>query len=580
MYTQIEQLRANNISSEHLQISRNHLAIESQLKVSRQVLETLEDFVCICNYEGKILYLNSAGRKLIGLSGSEKITHYKCTKFLSKKILNLFAEIDFSNVGESEFWQGESSLLRNDGEEIPVNVSLLLNRSNYGTIEGFSIIAKDRRCQLELEAEKQDIKAKNKRILTAIPDLIFRINQAGVFLDYFPGADQENIFLSTKVKGEKIEEVLSEDLAQWTRYYLEQSLATGEVQQGEFMLQGKEYWQYYEARYIPCDRQEVVVIIRDLTERKRSEAAQRVAEAREREKALQLEQTLQQLQSTQYQLIQAEKLSSLGQMSAGIAHEINNPLTFISVNLSFAQKYLEDLLKLVEVYQQEYSEKSAVVKECIAEIELDYLKKDLPSLMSSMEMGANRIRDIIKSMRNFSRLDEAEKKKVDLHDGLESTLLILQHRLKAKVGFPGIKVIKEYGDLPLVECYAGLMNQVFLNLLSNGIDSLEENCQEQKLAENKQPTIWIRTEKVGQGVRVKIVDNGEGIPLEIQEKIFAPGYTTKPIGKGTGMGLCISHSIVVDKHKGLLVCNSNSGRGAEFVVEIPQITGREKLLKQ
>ncbi|MEC5032176.1 MAG: ATP-binding protein [Oscillatoria sp. PMC 1051.18] len=573
MYTQANYVQASQIFSNCMQLSNSYLSSELKVKVSGNILEAIADFVCICDNEGKLLYLNRAGRQLVGLSENEDITQLKVTNFWSKKTLKIFADLGFSQALQTGFWQGETSLLKKDGEEIPVSLSLLLNCLNYGKIEGFSIIARDRRCQLKLEAEKHEIEAKNKQILTAIPDLIFRLNKEGIFLDYFPGSNKEDSFFPADIdiKGKKIEEVLSEDLAQWTRYYLEESLATEEVKQGELMLPGKECWQYYEARYIPGDREEVVVIIRDLTDRKRSEAAQRVAEAREREKALQLEQTLQQLQTTQYQLIQAEKLSSLGQMSAGIAHEINNPLTFISVNLSFVEKYLKDLLKLVEIYQQEYPEYSPAIKKCIEEIELDYLKKDLPSLMRSMEMGANRIRNIIKSMRNFSRLDEAEKKKVDLHDGLDSTLLILQHRLKAKSGFPGIKIIKEYGNLPLVECYAGLINQVFMNLLSNGIDSLEEYFQDNSLTGKKnQPTIRIRTEKVGQRVRVKIIDNGLGIPLDKQKKIFEPCYTTKPIGKGTGMGLSISHSIVVDKHGGLLFCNSNPGQGSEFVVEIPQ----------
>lgn len=292
------------------------------------------------------------------------------------------------------------------------------------------------------------------------------------------------------------------------------------------------------------------------------------------EQAQQLQATLSELQNTQAQLIQTEKMSSLGQLVAGVAHEINNPVNFIYGNLTHVSEYAQDLLLLISLYQQHYPAPVPKILDAAESIELEFLVEDLPKIINSMKVGADRIRQIVLSLRNFSRLDEAEMKPVDIHEGIESTLLILQSRLKATPEQPGIQVIKEYGKLPQVECYAGQLNQVFMNILSNAIDALKEvKVEDSTTSSNLQtanPTIWIHTEAINSNrVAIRMRDNGAGMTEEVKARLFDPFFTTKPVGQGTGLGLAISYQIVVEKHGGALKCISAPGCGAEFWIEIP-----------
>jgi two-component system, NtrC family, sensor kinase len=285
-----------------------------------------------------------------------------------------------------------------------------------------------------------------------------------------------------------------------------------------------------------------------------------------------LEQTLQELYQTQSQMIQAEKMSSLGQMVAGVAHEINNPVCFIHGNLSHISNYISDLIGLLKLYQADYPQPSTRIEQEIDAIDLKFITKDLESILSSMQIGTDRIREIVLSLRNFSRLDETGFKAVDIHEGINSTLMILQHRLNATQYNPAIEVTKTYEKLPLVECYAGQMNQVFMNILSNAIDALEVLNKDRNLEDIMSQTsrIWIKTSMVdNKRVQIAIKDNGLGVSEDVQSRLFDPFFTTKPVGKGTGLGLAISYKIVKERHNGALQCNSTFRMGAEFVIEIP-----------
>lgn len=294
----------------------------------------------------------------------------------------------------------------------------------------------------------------------------------------------------------------------------------------------------------------------------------KVAES-ERENA---EQALHNFQQAQSQLIQSEKMSSLGQLVAGVAHEINNPVNFIYGNLVHAQGYTDDLLNLITLYQERYPDHDLEIENRVDEIDFEFLQEDLPKLFNSMKIGANRIRDIVLSLRNFSRLDEAELKAVDLHEGIDNTLLILNNRLKAKPTRPEIKVIKNYGNLPLTECYVGQINQVFMNFLANAIDAIEEYDHDRTAAEMaaNPSQITITTQSTAdQNVTIAIADTGKGMTPETRQKLFTPFFTTKPIGKGTGLGLSISYQIVVDKHSGQITCESEVGVGTTFLITLP-----------
>jgi signal transduction histidine kinase len=302
-----------------------------------------------------------------------------------------------------------------------------------------------------------------------------------------------------------------------------------------------------------------------------------VLEQRVAERTTELTQALHQLKQAQTQLVQDEKLATLGQLVAGVAHEINNPINFIHGNVAHMRQYVQDILEFLHLCQAQFSEPVPVLQQKAEEIDLEFLSKDLPKILSSMQIGTERIREIVQSLRVFSRHDEAEVKEVNIHDGIDSTLLILNSRLKGIYDRPTIEIIKEYGDLPLIECYAGQLNQVFMNIIGNAIDALEEPTElTDASTPPKAPNIRIRTECVAptsdrpsDRVAIWIVDNGSGISEEILQRIFDPFFTTKPAGKGTGLGMSISHQIITEKHKGKLACISSPGKGTSFMIEIP-----------
>ncbi|MEG4065774.1 ATP-binding protein [Microcoleus sp. Pol11C2] len=286
----------------------------------------------------------------------------------------------------------------------------------------------------------------------------------------------------------------------------------------------------------------------------------------------QLEEALSELKQAQSNLIHSEKMSSLGQLVAGVAHEINNPINFIYGNITHTRQYANSLLELVNLYQEQYPNPLPIVQEKIYSVDLDFIISDLPKILTSMKNGAERIFGIVKSLRIFSRHDEAEMKVADIHEGMDSTLMILQSRLNAKPGLANIQVIKEYGNLPRIECYPGQLNQVFMNILANAIDALEDDSHSESIAVNEANChlIKISTKLLdSEVVEIRISNNGPEITESVRNQLFNPFFTTKPVGKGTGLGLSIGYQIITVRHKGELQCISAPGKGAEFIIKIP-----------
>jgi two-component system, NtrC family, sensor kinase len=551
-----------------------------QLQLTQFLIDCAPDAVFWMDFEASFSYVNRAACKLLGYSQEELLSMSLCEidpGFPKETWLQNWENL--KSVGHSSV---QSEYCKKNGEFFPVEVSLIylqFQTREYGC--AFVRDISDRKASEQVMRESE---AKFRSMVENANDIIYLLTPEGLFSYVSPNSTEILGYDPDLIQGQTFTFLVHPADVNVYQNAIEQLVETGQKQVGlEYRIQHQDgNWRWLSSNLSPVQASNgrvlsIVGIAHDVTDRVLAETALQKSEAQLRQQAKDLEKALQDLRQAQARLLQSEKMSSLGQMVAGIAHEINNPVSFIHGNLMHAKNYIQDLLTLIKLYQHSFQSLPLEIEDYLEEIDLEFLQEDLPNLLKSMEVGTTRIRDIVRSLRNFSRLDEAERKAVDLHSGIDSTLMILNTRLKATHKRGDIQIMKEYGDLPLVECFPGQLNQVFMNILVNAIDAIEESCLQSKNSlPNYQGKIDIRTELIKRAdaqtvdrVVIRIADNGPGMSEEVQQKLFNPFFTTKDVGQGTGMGLSISYQIVTERHGGQLRCHSELGEGAEFIVELP-----------
>jgi two-component system, NtrC family, sensor kinase len=548
--------------------------------LTQMAIDSATDLVLFATSEGEICYANQATCHIVGYSQSE-LLELKVSDIDSHlSVMDL--EAHWRDLKQQSNLCFESSYITKEGASFPVEVKV--NYLEYDGCEYRCAIARDISDRKAAESALLEAKEQLQAVLDAVPGLVSWVDSDLRYLgvnQHLADAYQlpAEIFYGQKVgfldTSPLFNDLVYEFFASGEKTTSKEVTASIRGDDKTYLIVAQKYQNNTAAVFVGLD----------VTERKQALLALQKSEQCLRQQAAKLEEMLLVLQRTQTQLIQTEKMSSLGQLVAGVAHEINNPVSFIYGNIGYASEYIQELLRLLELYQKYYPNPVQEVQAQAEQLDLEFIKQDLLKLLCSMKVGSERIRDVVRSLRLFSRADEPEKKLSDIHEGLDSTLLILQNRLQAKGGRPGIALIKEYGDLPQVECYAGDLNQVFMHLLTNAIDALEEGVkntskysitprESQSFADQSEsqifhPEIRIRTEVVGESeVAIAISDNGPGMTEEVVSCIFDPLFTTKPPVTNTGLGLSIAHHLVVEKHGGELHCFSEPGEGTELIVKI------------